>query len=206
MNQSQEIPDTRTRLLDTAERLFGEHGFNGVGLRTISEDAEVNLGAATYHFGTKENLYKEAFLRRFLPTCERRLHLLKTAKEASGDQPLSAENILECMLLPIFDTLYSHPAFFKFMSHNLFWPSPFMQQVVENEHAHAFQPFVESFQSLYPTLSPDIIMRQMKYCAGALFFSVGRTLDAYTSLNEEEVKERVNHLLRFCAAGFEEMA
>jgi len=206
MNQSQEIPDTRTRLLDTAERLFGEHGFNGVGLRTISEDAEVNLGAATYHFGTKENLYKEAFLRRFVPTCERRLQLLTAAKEAAGSESLPAEKILDCMLRPIFDTIYSHPHFFKFMSHNLFWPSPFMQQVVEKEHGHAFQPFVDSFRALYPNLSNEIIMRQMKYCAGALFFSVGRTLDAYTNLSEEQVKERVDHLLRFCAAGFEEMA
>jgi AcrR family transcriptional regulator len=53
------------RLLDSAERLFGEHGYNGVGMRALAERAQVNLAATTYHFGSKKALYVETFLRRF---------------------------------------------------------------------------------------------------------------------------------------------
>ena len=41
---------TAQKLLDTAERLFGEHGYSGVGMRALAQAAKVNLAATTYHF------------------------------------------------------------------------------------------------------------------------------------------------------------
>ena len=35
-----------------AERLFVEHGFEATSLRTITQQAEVNLAAVNYHFGS----------------------------------------------------------------------------------------------------------------------------------------------------------
>lgn len=57
-------PDTRQRLLDTAERLFAERGFAGTSVREITDAAAANLGAVNYHFQSKENLYTEVFARR----------------------------------------------------------------------------------------------------------------------------------------------
>jgi hypothetical protein len=39
---------TTERLLDAAERLFAEHGYDGVGMRALAEEAGVNLGAALH--------------------------------------------------------------------------------------------------------------------------------------------------------------
>ncbi len=50
---------SRERLLDAAEKLFARYGFNGVSVRQIVHAAKVNLGAVPYHFGTKEELFKE---------------------------------------------------------------------------------------------------------------------------------------------------
>ena len=60
MNASTPIVDpgsSRQRLLDAAERLFAEHGFHGVSLRTITAEAGMNLAAANYYFGGKEGLF-----------------------------------------------------------------------------------------------------------------------------------------------------
>ncbi|MCA9295662.1 MAG: TetR/AcrR family transcriptional regulator [Phycisphaerales bacterium] len=64
------MSDTRTALLDAAERLFAEKGFAAVGVREIVEHAGANLAAVKYHFGGKTALY-EATVRRAL---ERRDH------------------------------------------------------------------------------------------------------------------------------------
>jgi AcrR family transcriptional regulator len=64
------MADTRTALLDAAERLFAEKGFAVVGVREIVEQAGANLAAVKYHFGGKTALY-EATVRRAL---ERRDH------------------------------------------------------------------------------------------------------------------------------------
>jgi len=49
-------PDTRTQLLDAAERLFAERGFRGTSIRAITDLAGANLAAVGYHFGSKAEL------------------------------------------------------------------------------------------------------------------------------------------------------
>src|SRR6266702_2372929 len=58
--------DTRSRILDVAEELFGEQGLDRVSIRDITRKAKVNLAAINYHFGSKEDLIAailEAFIR-----------------------------------------------------------------------------------------------------------------------------------------------
>ena len=44
---------TKGRILDAAEELFMEHGFEATSLRQITATAHVNLAAVNYHFGSK---------------------------------------------------------------------------------------------------------------------------------------------------------
>ena len=43
---------TKDRILDAAESLFMEHGFEATSLRSITAAAAVNLAAVNYHFGS----------------------------------------------------------------------------------------------------------------------------------------------------------
>jgi AcrR family transcriptional regulator len=52
--------DTRDRILDAARDLFTRHGYDSVSVRDIVAAADVNLGAVTYHFGSKEALFHAA--------------------------------------------------------------------------------------------------------------------------------------------------
>ncbi|MCA3844458.1 MAG: helix-turn-helix transcriptional regulator, partial [Burkholderia sp.] len=47
---------TKARILDAAEDLFIEHGFEAMSMRQITSRAAVNLAAVNYHFGSKEAL------------------------------------------------------------------------------------------------------------------------------------------------------
>src|SRR5438552_11594715 len=55
--------DTRSRILDVAEELFGEQGLDRVSIRDITRKAKVNLAAINYHFGSKEDLVVAVFER-----------------------------------------------------------------------------------------------------------------------------------------------
>lgn len=55
---------TKEKILDAAEELFGAHSFDTVSLRDITNHAGVTLALASYHFGTKDNLFSAVVARR----------------------------------------------------------------------------------------------------------------------------------------------
>ena len=56
--------ETRTRILDAAEELFMQHGFEGTSMRLLTAKAGVNLAAVNYHFGSKDAMVEAVFRRR----------------------------------------------------------------------------------------------------------------------------------------------
>ena len=68
MKQHQEI---RERLLEAARQLFARDGFDAAGVRDITARAHANLGAITYHFGSKEALYHAVIQRFATPLADR---------------------------------------------------------------------------------------------------------------------------------------
>ena len=62
-------PEAKQRLLEAAEEIFAEKGFQATTIRELAERANVNIAAINYYFGDKERLYIEA---------------VKFAHEASG--------------------------------------------------------------------------------------------------------------------------
>ncbi|HZU64939.1 MAG TPA: TetR family transcriptional regulator [Novosphingobium sp.] len=60
---------TRAAILDAAERLFAERGYDGVSLRQIIEEAGVQMGQLQYYFPSKEGVFVSAVERR-LPEVE----------------------------------------------------------------------------------------------------------------------------------------
>ncbi len=52
------------RLLDAAEKLFCEKGFDRTSVRDLTTEAKCNVAAVNYHFGGKQGLYTEMFRRQ----------------------------------------------------------------------------------------------------------------------------------------------
>jgi AcrR family transcriptional regulator len=54
---------TRAALLDAATALFAARGYEGTSVREITARADANLGAVTYHFGSKAALFEAVLVR-----------------------------------------------------------------------------------------------------------------------------------------------
>lgn len=54
---------TRRHIVETALRLFREHGYEGTTMRAIAEEAGVSLGNAYYYFKSKEHLIQAYYGR-----------------------------------------------------------------------------------------------------------------------------------------------
>src|SRR3954471_13629244 len=88
---------TKSRILDAAEQLFMEHGFEATSLRQLTSAAGVNLAAVNYHFGSKEELFQAVLTRRLDPMNQERIELLE-ALERDVEQAASCEKVLFTML------------------------------------------------------------------------------------------------------------
>jgi AcrR family transcriptional regulator len=90
---------TRTAILAAAERLYAERGFGDVTLRDIVAEANVNLAAVNYHFGSKDELIAELFVTRSLALNRERLRELRAAEE-SGSGRADIADVLRALVGP----------------------------------------------------------------------------------------------------------
>lgn len=95
--------ETKERILDVAERLFAEDGFDATSLRNVTAAAGVNLAAVNYHFGSKAALLEAVVRRVFGPVNARQLERLEELD--AGEKGSSVEELLDAFVAPLFDLL-----------------------------------------------------------------------------------------------------
>ena len=67
----------REAIVAAAARHFATYGFSGASVREILRDAGANVAAVHYHFGSKEELYREVVGRFLSRLCEERRRALE---------------------------------------------------------------------------------------------------------------------------------
>lgn len=91
---------TRSAILTAAEQLFADHGFRDVSLRDIVAEANVNLAAVSYHFGSKDELIAHLFVGQSLQLNRERLRKLRAAEE-KGRGIAAIADIIHALVGPI---------------------------------------------------------------------------------------------------------
>jgi len=99
---------TKDRLLDAAERLFAQHGFDGVSIRDLSSEADVNVAAVNYHFQSKENLYDATLIRRIKPIKARVLQAIAQVTTDSENRP-DLEELIRAFVHTYLEDALSEP-------------------------------------------------------------------------------------------------
>jgi AcrR family transcriptional regulator len=59
-----EFNDKQIQILEVAEKLFAENGFDGTSIRDISKEAKINIAMVSYYFGSKERLLEALVLQK----------------------------------------------------------------------------------------------------------------------------------------------
>jgi AcrR family transcriptional regulator len=91
-------PSTKEQIVLAAERLFAEHGIDGISLRRIGAAAgNANNSAVQYHFGSKDELIQAIFDHRLPRLHERRMLLI------AARRPDDLRSWVECQSLAIME-------------------------------------------------------------------------------------------------------
>jgi len=102
------MTDTKNLILDVAESLFAEQGFNATSLREITGTAGVNLAAVNYHFQSKEKLLQALFTRRLDRLNRRRMEMMDNYGTKYGEKPIPLEKLVRALIEPMFDSSSEH--------------------------------------------------------------------------------------------------
>ncbi|GAA1366663.1 TetR/AcrR family transcriptional regulator [Streptomyces beijiangensis] len=97
------LPDTRTKILDAAERLFAEHGYRGTSVRAVTDLAGANLAAVSYHFGSKAELLAAVARRVIEPITAAQCARLDEVLARTPDPPVA--ELVEAFAGPLFDEM-----------------------------------------------------------------------------------------------------
>jgi AcrR family transcriptional regulator len=153
--------DTKTRILNAAEKLFAQSGFDATSLRDITAEAQVNLAAVNYHFQSKESLIDAVIERRFEPVNRRRIVML----DAAGPSP-SIEQIVEAFLSPMLmqEVLPAIPLIGRVLSN----PSQFVERVYKKHLIDVVKRFSESIGAALPDLPPEERFWRLQFMAGSM--------------------------------------
>ena len=88
------------RLLDAAEELFCEQGFEGTSIRELAAAAGCNIASVNYYFGGKDKLYLEVWSRHLLYMRDTRITSIQKVMSECKDRP--------CLLLRLQEWLHAH--------------------------------------------------------------------------------------------------
>lgn len=190
---------TRNALLLAARGLFAEHGYDGTSVRAITQQAHANLGAVTYHFGSKEALYEAVAESLAEPFRER------IADTATGSGPSLAR--LEALVRTMFDYLSEHPDVPRFMVQLLAGSRPpprALREMLRANHTIISQLIVEG-QKDASVRRGDPRLMALSLIAQPIWMSVVRQLLRQTlGIDQEDTATRaelVETAVRFVRAG-----
>ncbi len=203
---------TKDRILDAAESLFMEHGFEATSLRSITAAAGVNLAAVNYHFGSKEELFQAVLTRRLDPMNQERLDLLSALERAAAPKALRCEQILSAMFVPALrlarDRERGGKDFLRLLGRAYADPAPFIRQFLSAQYAVMIARFKAAFARALPELPPKELSWRLHFIMGALSYTLAGTdalklIAELTSTDAGNDEMLLRRLAPFLLAGLE---
>ena len=204
---------TRNRLLDAAEALFADRGYHAVSMRDIARRARVNLAAAGYHYGSKENLFVEALSRRIRPLNERRLAAL-SALEARKKPPAITE-IFDAFARVMIEEAVENPEtgrrLNRLLSRAFAESDEIAQHIFRQELLHVALRFIQAVRRVSPGLSEEQAGLGLALYAGCLIHMLRWVTcppfpDLVTTGPKPDVDTLMATLVAFGSAGFQQLA
>ncbi len=202
------IPESgaKRKLLDAAEQLFAEKGFDVVAVRDVSQAVKMNVAAVNYHFGSRAGLLATVILHYATPIHEERLARLEMAERKGGGKGIPLEEILEALIQPLLgkstphnlsERIYYQLVGRIFTDHGESLPQPYSEVFL-----HVNERFTRAFAKTLPEISAEDLAARFHFIQGALIHLLThQSLLLRSGKSRPTMEASLERLIRFAAVG-----
>jgi AcrR family transcriptional regulator len=205
MSQEKEVSGSadsvRHRLLDAAEKLFCEKGFEGTSVRDLTSEANCNVAAVNYYFGGKDKLYLEMFKRQMQAIVELQGQTIEV--HLAGPNP-NLEDFIRAIVTPPLTAAYEKKTqgqVMRLMVREVLSKSMQGEKIIDDFRTQMMDKMVSALIRLMPELG----MEQAR-----LAFSSIESLNLhpflfiehyFTMIDGLTFERLVDHIVHFACAG-----
>ena len=197
---------SRERILREAERVFGAYGFDGATMRQVADAAGAPVALVSYHFGSKEGLYRALFDRRVPTVVEQRLTGLAIAmSETDLDRRL--ELVVKALVFPMLRLRANDrdPSFGRLLAHETMDPNSEQRGFIREMFDPIARAVVEALATALPGRTEPELWWAYDFMLGAMVYVMGDAgrLERLSggSCRPDDEEAAVRHMVAFLTAG-----
>ncbi|REL26346.1 TetR/AcrR family transcriptional regulator [Thalassotalea euphylliae] len=198
---------TKNKILDAAEELFANKGFNGTSLREITSQAEVNLAAVNYHFGSKKELIK-AVISRYMDEVSPKLEL--ALLDVSAQPSPSLHQVFSAFVQPLLSLNEYREngtsTFLQLLGRGYTDSQGFLRWFLTTQYPNVIDYFVQAVQKSYPDLTAEQMFWRLHFTMGTIVFTMSSS-DALLDIAKNDfsknlgVEDLIQQVIPYVAAG-----
>lgn len=203
---------SKRKLLDAAEELFAEKGFDLVSVRDITKAAKANVAAVNYHFGGREQLIALVVIRYIQPVNEERLARLEMAEKKWPNKQVPLEEILDAFVRPLVTAVrkseLSERLYCRMLGRILGMREEAFPPVIFDQLAHLREKYAKAITRVLPGLPEEDLIWRMHFTMGGMIHMLSHqemlarmTGGASGTLGADALVARFT---RYAAAGLQE--
>ena len=184
---------TKNKILDAAETLFADKGFNGTSLREITSLADVNLAAVNYHFGSKKELIKAVmsrYMNELSPRLESALSVVCNQEKTPELIEVFSAFIEPLLSLNVFKE-NGTSNFLQLLGRGYTDSQGFLRWFLTTQYPGVITNFVTAVQRAYPELTAEDIFWRLHFTMGTVVFTMSSS-EALMDIAQNDFNQKLD--------------
>ncbi len=205
------LPDSgpKRKLLDAAELLFAEKGFEAVSVRDVTQFVKMNVSAVNYHFGSRDGMMTLVILRYANPVLEERIARLDSAERKWAGKGLPLEEIIDAFVRPLLGqarkTDLPERQFYKLIGRIFAENGDGLAPAIEAQFRATSERFMRAFGKSLPAVAPEDLVARIHFMTGGLVHLLThQEMLSNGAAAPPDMAATLSRFIRFGAAGLRE--
>ncbi len=198
---SQPDKNVPERLLNAAENLFCEKGYDETSVRDLTSMADCNIASVNYHFGGKDKLYIEMFRRHFGKMIKVQTENINTVMNSSDP---TLEKLIRTLAVTGLEPLkHGKPekSILRLMIREALNPQMPEQLLPQEMYKNLEKLFIDSIVKLTPGISREqAILSRFSFDGVMVFVHLFNEI-YYTLFPNMTFEGLIDHIVKFTCAG-----